>query len=136
MVLHGKLCGRVGRRRDYLKNKELADEAGSLLFSPSLSPSPRLTLRSLCLRGERLHHRDTEGAKKNAEKTRLQSQLSRANTTAHPVRWNVRQIADRINGEPMANASYQIVALPGDGIGPEVLSCAINVLKATSALIR
>jgi 3-isopropylmalate dehydrogenase len=30
----------------------------------------------------------------------------------------------------MAKDSYDIVALPGDGIGPEVLSCALNVLRA------
>lgn len=30
----------------------------------------------------------------------------------------------------MSNKPYYIVALPGDGIGPEVLACALNVLRA------
>src|SRR5437016_2197432 len=32
--------------------------------------------------------------------------------------------------------SYYIVALPGDGIGPEVLSCALRVLNVASQLFR
>ena len=34
------------------------------------------------------------------------------------------------------NQSYYIVALPGDGIGPEVLSCALRVLNVASQLFR
>src|SRR5438552_12474088 len=34
------------------------------------------------------------------------------------------------------NQSYYIVALPGDGIGPEVLSCALRVLNVASQLCR
>jgi 3-isopropylmalate dehydrogenase len=34
----------------------------------------------------------------------------------------------------MAKQSYYIVALPGDGIGPEVLTCALNVLKTAGQL--
>jgi len=32
--------------------------------------------------------------------------------------------------------SYYIVALPGDGIGPEVLSCALNVLKTAGHMLQ
>jgi len=32
--------------------------------------------------------------------------------------------------------SYYIVALPGDGIGPEVLSCALNVLKTAAHMFQ
>jgi len=32
--------------------------------------------------------------------------------------------------------SYYIVALPGDGIGPEVLSCALNVLKTAGHMFQ
>src|SRR5258707_5932117 len=32
--------------------------------------------------------------------------------------------------------SYNIVALPGDGIGPEVLSCALNVLHTAGELFQ
>src|SRR5438128_5208373 len=34
----------------------------------------------------------------------------------------------------MAKQSYNIIALPGDGIGPEVLSCALRVMNAGGAL--
>ena len=34
----------------------------------------------------------------------------------------------------MAKQSYYIVALPGDGIGPEVLTCALNVLNTAGEL--
>ena len=37
---------------------------------------------------------------------------------------------------PVAKQSYYIVALPGDGIGPEVLSCALRVLNVASQLFR
>src|SRR5688500_3948527 len=36
----------------------------------------------------------------------------------------------------MAKQSYYIVALPGDGIGPEVLSCALRVLSAVGELFH
>ena len=36
----------------------------------------------------------------------------------------------------MAKESYYIVALPGDGIGPEVLSCALSVLRAVGELFQ
>src|SRR5258708_30860352 len=36
----------------------------------------------------------------------------------------------------MPNQSYNIVALPGDGIGPEVLSCALNVLRTAGELFQ
>lgn len=36
----------------------------------------------------------------------------------------------------MAKQSYYIVALPGDGIGPEVLSCALRVLHAVGELFH
>jgi 3-isopropylmalate dehydrogenase len=36
----------------------------------------------------------------------------------------------------MAKDSYGVVALPGDGIGPEVLSAAIRVLKVTAELFE
>ncbi len=36
----------------------------------------------------------------------------------------------------MAKQSYQIVALPGDGIGPEVLACALRVLGAVRELFN
>jgi isocitrate/isopropylmalate dehydrogenase len=36
----------------------------------------------------------------------------------------------------MAKESYYIVALPGDGIGPEVLSCALRVLSAVGELFH
>ena len=36
----------------------------------------------------------------------------------------------------MPKQSYYIVALPGDGIGPEVLSCALNVLKTAGELFK
>jgi isocitrate/isopropylmalate dehydrogenase len=36
----------------------------------------------------------------------------------------------------MAKQSYYIVALPGDGIGPEVLSCALRVLSAVGELFQ
>ena len=36
----------------------------------------------------------------------------------------------------MAKQSYHIVALPGDGIGPEVLSCALRVLRAVGELFH
>src|SRR5260370_22844544 len=32
--------------------------------------------------------------------------------------------------------SYNIVALPGDGIGPEVLACALKVLNTAGALFQ
>ncbi len=31
---------------------------------------------------------------------------------------------------------YSVVALPGDGIGPEVLSCALNVLRTAGQLFQ
>ncbi|MDX6614094.1 MAG: hypothetical protein QOD75_3280 [Blastocatellia bacterium] len=34
----------------------------------------------------------------------------------------------------MSKQSYYIVALPGDGIGPEVLACALNVLRTAGQL--
>jgi 3-isopropylmalate dehydrogenase len=34
----------------------------------------------------------------------------------------------------MPKQSYYVVALPGDGIGPEVLACALNVLSTTGQL--
>src|SRR5438552_2915348 len=37
---------------------------------------------------------------------------------------------------PVPKQSYYIVALPGDGIGPEVLSCALRVLNVASQLFR
>ena len=36
----------------------------------------------------------------------------------------------------MAKQSYCIVALPGDGIGPEVLSCALRVLRTAGQLFQ
>ncbi|MBI3949616.1 MAG: isocitrate/isopropylmalate dehydrogenase family protein [Acidobacteria bacterium] len=36
----------------------------------------------------------------------------------------------------MAKDSYYIVALPGDGIGPEVLECALKVLQTVGELFR
>ncbi|MGZ8848526.1 MAG: isocitrate/isopropylmalate dehydrogenase family protein [Pyrinomonadaceae bacterium] len=36
----------------------------------------------------------------------------------------------------MAKQSYYIVALPGDGIGPEVLSCALKVLNTAGELFQ
>lgn len=36
----------------------------------------------------------------------------------------------------MPKQSYYIVALPGDGIGPEVLSCALEVLRAAGELFQ
>src|SRR6185436_5657474 len=36
----------------------------------------------------------------------------------------------------MSKQSYYIVALPGDGIGPEVLSCALKVLNAAGRLFK
>jgi 3-isopropylmalate dehydrogenase len=36
----------------------------------------------------------------------------------------------------MAKESYNIVALPGDGIGPEVLECALAVLRITAELFQ
>jgi isocitrate/isopropylmalate dehydrogenase len=36
----------------------------------------------------------------------------------------------------MPKQSYYIVALPGDGIGPEVLSCALRVLRAVGELFH
>ena len=36
----------------------------------------------------------------------------------------------------MAKDSYYIVALPGDGIGPEVLTCALNVLRAVGEMFQ
>jgi isocitrate/isopropylmalate dehydrogenase len=36
----------------------------------------------------------------------------------------------------MPKDSYYIVALPGDGIGPEVLACALNGLRAVGELFR
>jgi 3-isopropylmalate dehydrogenase len=36
----------------------------------------------------------------------------------------------------MAKESYYIVALPGDGIGPEVLACALRVLRAVGELFQ
>jgi 3-isopropylmalate dehydrogenase len=36
----------------------------------------------------------------------------------------------------MSKESYYIVALPGDGIGPEVLSCALNVLKTAGHMFQ
>src|SRR5258708_23651944 len=36
----------------------------------------------------------------------------------------------------MPKQSYYIVALPGDGIGPEVLSCALNVLNTAGQLFQ
>ncbi|MEK6334654.1 MAG: isocitrate/isopropylmalate family dehydrogenase [Acidobacteriota bacterium] len=36
----------------------------------------------------------------------------------------------------MPNKSYYIVALPGDGIGPEVLACALNVLRTAGQLFK
>ena len=36
----------------------------------------------------------------------------------------------------MSKQSYYIVALPGDGIGPEVLSCALNVLRHAGRLFQ
>jgi 3-isopropylmalate dehydrogenase len=36
----------------------------------------------------------------------------------------------------MSKQSYYIVALPGDGIGPEVLSCALNVLKTAGHMFQ
>jgi 3-isopropylmalate dehydrogenase len=36
----------------------------------------------------------------------------------------------------MTKSSYYIVALPGDGIGPEVLACALKVLKTVGELFQ
>ena len=36
----------------------------------------------------------------------------------------------------MSKQSYYIVALPGDGIGPEVLSAALRVLSAAGELFQ
>ena len=36
----------------------------------------------------------------------------------------------------MSNQSYYIVALPGDGIGPEVLSCALNILRTAGHMFQ
>src|SRR6266849_6398144 len=39
-------------------------------------------------------------------------------------------------GTMPAKQSYNIVALPGDGIGPEVLSCALKVLHTAGQLFQ
>lgn len=36
----------------------------------------------------------------------------------------------------MVKSAYNIVVLPGDGIGPEVIECAVNVLKTTGRLFN
>src|SRR5512138_2000237 len=42
----------------------------------------------------------------------------------------------RTNGALMAKQSYKIIALPGDGIGPEVLGSALRVLNSVRQLFK